>query len=76
MIETFSLYCVLSLIFFLAMIIYFQTKIQALESNIKEITRIYTDMNIRLLKKDPYEDYRNEKGLLSMSKVRDKHGKY
>lgn len=60
----------------LGMIYYYSFKISTLERNINEMADKIKTFEYNISKKDPYEDYRNDKGLLSMKHVKERyHGK-
>jgi hypothetical protein len=80
MISYSELLSVLSLVFVLGVILYDQVQIKALKRNVecvidsqKELEKKIEDKD----KKDPYADYRNEKGLLSVKAMKEayKNGK-
>ena len=83
MISYGMLFDVLSLVFVLGVLYYFRIKIKVLNdivdvtnSNYKIVLNKQKDFEEKLNKKDPYEDYRNAKGLLSMRSVKEaKYGK-
>lgn len=78
MINYIELLAILSLILIAGVLFYYLIKISVLEDSISAIDDRVNDINDKLNKKDPYEDYRNDKGLLSMKHVKEReryHGK-